>query len=244
MKIEKEFFRQLTHRAALGSLLALFVLAAGCAQSTPQLDNSFTSKQLSSLPPLSGPRKQVTIYTFDSSVPEVNSAAATDMFMTALVKTRRYAVLERKRLDQGVLREKQMNTSGMTTGNVGQSRLTGADYIFEGTVSEANADASHTGVGATVRGLGLEGSGQKALIAVDVRVVDAHTGAVLDAIDVRHPVKQNGASLSGIGAFAQSFIKGDLQGADMSVSHGKKEGIDRALRECMEEAVYQIARRW
>ncbi|MEJ2346408.1 MAG: CsgG/HfaB family protein [Gammaproteobacteria bacterium] len=235
-------------RRLSGSILVAAVVSlsvTGCmASSQPKVDNSATSQQLSSLPPQRGPAKTVTIYRFSSSVPEVAAQAATDMFTTALVKSHRFAVLERQRLSEGVLREKQMNAQGMTTGSTAQSALTGADYIFEGTVSEANADASNTGVGATLRGLGVETSRQQAVIAVDVRVVDAHTGAVLDAVDVRRAVKQGGASVSGIGSFVQSFTHSDLHGADVSVNHGRKEGVDRALRECIEKAVYQIAARW
>ena len=231
-------------RVSAALMAAMMVLCtAGCAtDSQPRVDNSVTSKELSSLPPAQGPRKTVTIYQFDSSVPEVSASSATDMFTTALVKSRRFAVLERQRLNEGVLREKQMNSQGMTTGNAAQSRLTGSDYVFQGTVSEANADASSDGVGATFRGLGLESSGQKAIIAVDVRVIDAHNGAVLDAVDVRRAVKQGGIGVAGVGAFLQSFTKQDLQGGDINVDKAHKEGVDRALRECIEQSVYQIAK--
>ncbi|HKK05368.1 MAG TPA: CsgG/HfaB family protein [Gammaproteobacteria bacterium] len=238
------------HISRLGTARLLFVTAvalglSGCmTPSQPHADNSVTTHRLASLPPPNGPAKKVTIYQFTSSVPEVGAQAATDMFTTALVKSHRFAVLERQRLSEGVLREKQMNSQGMTTGNVGQTALAGADYIFHGTVSEANANASSNGVGATVRGLGVETSGAKAVIAVDVRVVDAHNGAVLDAVDVRRAVKQGGVGVSGIGSFLQSFTKTDLQGADASVHSSRKEGVDRALRECIEEAVYQVAKRF
>ena len=225
-------------------MVTILSLTACMSTSQPYVDNSVTTQKLSSLPPLRGPAKKVTIYQFDSSVPEVQAQGATDMFTTALVKSHRFTVLERQRLSEGVLREKQMNSQGMTTGNAGQATLTGADYIFHGTVSEANSNASSSGIGATVRGLGVETSGQKAVIAVDIRVVDAHNGAVLDAIDVRRPVKQNGVGISGVGSFLQSFTNKDLQGADVDVNTSRKEGVDRALRECIEEAVFQIARRF
>lgn len=235
-------------RRGTGRMWVLAVIGmslAGCmAPGQPHMDNSVTTHELSSLPPLHGPAKKVTIFNFDSSVPEVSGRAATDMFTTALVKSHRFAVLERQRLSQGTLREKQMNSQGMTTGNAGKVRLTGAEYIFHGTVSEANANASSTGVGATVRGLGVETSGNKAVIAVDVRVVDARSGAVLDAVDVRREVKQKGVGVSGVGSFLQSFTHTDLQGADVDVNTSHKEGVDHALRECIEEAVFQLAKRF
>lgn len=99
-------------------------------------------------------------------------------------------------------------------------------------------------MGATLRGLGVEGSSEKAVIAIDVRVVDAHTGAVLDAVDVRRPVTQGGVGVSGIGSFVQSFTHTDLQGAGLLIHKAHKEGVDRALHECIEEAVYQLAKRF
>ena len=229
---------------ALAVTLALFGLNGCVAASRPAVDHSYTTHELSQLPPPKGQRKKVSIYQFDSSVDEVSARAATDMFTTALVKSGHFAVFERQRLSEGVLKEKSMNTKGMTTGDVSQSRLTGVDYLFQGTVSEANTDQSNGGVAASARGLGVEANNQKAVIAVDVRVVDAHSGAILGAIDVRRDVKQAGVGVSGIGAFVQSFVHKDLQGADVSVNKGEKEGVDRALRECIEQSVYQLAQRF
>ena len=82
----------------------------------PVIDNSRTTKKLQSIKRPKGQRKVVTIYEFRSSVPEVNGAAATDMFTTALIKSGYFAVAERQRLDQGVMREKQLQGSGAATG--------------------------------------------------------------------------------------------------------------------------------
>ncbi len=192
----------------------------------------------------SSPRKTVTIYEFKSQVPEISPESATDMFMTALVKTRTFAVLERQRLEGSVYREKQLNQQGMTTGNVANSRLTGADYIFVGTVTEANAGASKTGVAGSYKGLGVEKSGETGEIGLDIRVLDARTGAVLDAVNSRKKVSEGGFSLSGVGSFLRSVTGKNIPGGDVGVSHDSKEGIDKALRECIEEAVNELAKRW
>ena len=224
-------------------LIVCTCLLAGWG-SGPKRDDSDTTKKLESLPRAQGPRPVVTIYEFRSSVPEVSAAAATDMFTTALIKSGSFAVAERQRLNDGVMQEKQMNTQGMTTGNSANQQLAGAQYIFEGTVSEANPEESKTGLGGTLKGLGLETSGQKANLGLDVRVVDANTGVVLDAVNVRKPVKQGGFSVKGVGAFAQKFTKKSLDGADASVAHESKEGIDQALRACIEQAVYELVKRY
>lgn len=224
-------------------LLGLCFMLVGWG-SDPKLDNSSTTKKLQSLPKAKGDKVAVTIYEFRSSVSEVSGAAATDMFTTALIKSGSFTVAERQRLNQGVAFEKQLNAQGQTTGAAARSQLKGADFIFEGTVSEANAQASKTGIGGVFKGLGLETSGDKATIGVDVRVVSSATGEVLDSVNVRKPVKSGGFSLSGVGAFAQKMTKTNLQGADMGVSHEGREGVDEALRACIEEAVYQLVKRY
>ncbi len=231
-------------RLVLVGALLLLGLASCVTTSDPVVDRSTTSRKLSSLAPAQGPKPKVTIYQFNSTVPEISPASATDMFMTALIKSRRFMVLERQRLNESVYREKQMNQQGMTTGNTAQYRLTGADYVFVGTVTEANPTSSRTGVAGTYRGLGVETSGEKGEIGLDIRVLDARTGAVLDAVNVRKEIAEGGFSVSGVGAFLRSVTKKNLKGADVAVSHDRKEGVDKALRACIEEAIYELARRY
>jgi curli biogenesis system outer membrane secretion channel CsgG len=210
----------------------------------PKKDDSSTSKKLESLPRAKGRRAVVTIYEFRSSVPEVSAAAATDMFMTALVKSGAFAVAERQRLNEGVMQEKQLNAQGQTTGDTANQQLAGAAYIFEGTVSEANAGESKTGLGGTVKGLGVETSGEKAVIGLDIRVIDAKSALLLDAINVRKPVKQSGFSVKGIGSFFKNVTGQKTGGADVSIAREKKEGVDQALRACIEQAIYELVQRY
>jgi curli production assembly/transport component CsgG len=188
------------------------------------------------------PKKTVTIYQFDSTVPEVSPASATDMFTTALIKTNAFEVLERQRLNESVYQEKQLNQGGMTTGDAAQHRLTGADFIFTGAITEANAQADRTGVAGSYDGVGVETSGERAEIGLDVRVLDARTGKVLDSVDVRKKISEGGYSVSGLGK--KLFGKKKVKGANLGIAHDKKEGIDKALRECIEEAVNTLVSRY
>jgi curli biogenesis system outer membrane secretion channel CsgG len=228
--------------ALLGVFLA--TTAYGWGESAPEVDNSTTTQKLQSLPRKAGPRKGVTIYEFRSTVQEVSAEMAADMFATALIKSGAFRVLERQRLSEGVMRERQLNAQGMTSGEVANRQLQAADYIFEGAVTEANAQESGTGIGAAFRGLGLGSNTQKAQIGLDLRVISAATGEVLDSVNVRKKVDESGISVSGIGQFVQSISSKDLHGADLDVAHGRKEGVDKALRECIEEAVYQLVNRY
>lgn len=225
-------------------LLFASLMLTGWGGSDPKIDKSSTTKKLEGLERTRGDRKVVTIYEFRSSVSEVSGTAATDMFTTALIKSGKFAVAERQRLNEGVALEKQLNAQGQTTGQVAQYQLKGAEFIFEGTISEANDNASRTGIGGAIRGLGMETSGEKAVLGVDVRVISAATGEVLDAVNVRKPIKAGGFSLSGVGSFVQSFTNKNLQGADVGVAHEGREGVDEALRACIEQAVYEIVKRY
>jgi curli biogenesis system outer membrane secretion channel CsgG len=213
-------------------------------ESAPEVDGSSTTQKLQNLPLKAGSHKAVTIYQFRSTVQEVRAEMATDMFATALVKSGAFRVMERQRLSEGVMKELQLNAQGMTSGDVANQQLQAADFIFEGAVTEANAQESSTGVGATFRGLGVGSKSQEAQIGLDLRVINAATGEVLDSVNVRKQIEESGVSVSGIGRFVQSFTKKDLRGADVDVGHARKEGVDKALRECIEEAVYQLVTRY
>lgn len=214
----------------------------------PVVDNSRTTKKLQNMKRPKGQRKIATIYEFRSSVPEVNGAAATDMFTTALIKSGYFAVAERQRLNEGVMREKQLQGSGMATGKAGQAKLAGAQYIFEGTVSEANPNETNKEGGFSVGGMNVGGAKTTDSIGLDVRIIDAQTGLVLDSVNVRKKIVAKGGEVSGVGRLAQSIAglggKSVPLNPDARGKASKKEGVDQALRSCIETAVYELVTRY
>ena len=238
-------------KTGISSVLFFSLMVFACAafaEQDPVIDNSRTTKKLHSLKRQPGPKKIVTIYEFRSSVPGVNGSGATDMFTTALIKSGAFAVAERHRLNEGIMREKQLQSSGMATGRAGSTKLAGAQYIFEGTVSEANADEKTAEGGFTVGGMEVGGGAKRDSIGLDVRIVDADSGLVLDSVNVRKPLESGSAGISGIGKLAQSLaaLRGksiDLN-PDVQGKAGHKEGVDKALRACIEAAVYEIVKRY
>jgi len=126
--------------AGLAVIALLLGFVGTCfAEEEVEVDTSRSSQRLKSLKRKSGPKPVVTIYEFRSGVPEIQARAAQDMFTTALIKSGAFAVAERQRLNEGVIREKQLNAAGQTTGTSTFRKLAGASYIFEVVVSEANA---------------------------------------------------------------------------------------------------------
>lgn len=240
-----------TGRASIAGFVILALLlvftGTGFAEEDVEVDASKTTRKLKSLKRKPGAKPVVTIYEFRSSVPEVQVRAAQDMFVTALIKSGSFAVAERQRLNEGVMREKQINASGMSTGKSASSKLAGAGYIFEVTVSEANAGESQTEGGFSVGGMDLSRGDAKDSIGMDVRIVDASSGLVVDAVNVRKKLEATSTSVSGVGRLAQSLLarkgKSVPLNPDANVKSSRKESVDKALRACIEAAVYELAKR-
>jgi curli biogenesis system outer membrane secretion channel CsgG len=191
-----------------------------------------------------------TIREFRSSLAEVTPRAATDMFITALVKTRQFRVLERARLAEGVAAEKSLNQQGVTTGQAGQSQYIAATYMFEATISEnSSTDRKSTftmGLAGATAGRGTLSDS----LAIDVRVTDVESGVVVDAVTVRKEIKSVQSQVSGVtSALANIFSKGRAaQAAELlaptdSYTNDRKDSVDATLREAINDAVRDIAKR-
>ncbi len=198
-------------------------------------------------------RMAVTVYEVRTGVPEIDVRAATDVFTTALVKSRKFRVVERSNLSGGVSAEHQLNADGATTGDVASKQLRGAQYIFEAIISESNPNKGQSEGGFSLGGMTIGGSKDSGEIGMDVRVIDAGNGEVMDAINVRKKLSAGGASLSGMGNLAGTVLSkmGGSAGAvgeavgtyqpDAAVSISGSEGMDKAVRALIELAVAELA---
>jgi curli biogenesis system outer membrane secretion channel CsgG len=236
-------------RAILVALAAASVLSAGrlyAEGDDPVVQTSKQSRALASLPVKAlNERVPVTIYEFHSGVPDVSVGAATDIFTTALVESHQFRVVERNRLNQGIMPEKQINGAGQSTGTVAQHQLRGARYIFEGTVSEANAGADQHQGGVSIGGLTLGGGKNKDTLAIDVRILDAETGDVLDSVSVSKVLNSSNAAVSGTAALAGTLASMSGRSInpltpDVNLQSSHKEAVDKALRACIETAVLAL----
>lgn len=236
---------------ALAAVAAATLSAcAGTPQSqAPQVDGGTSTHALKALPRRQGERIAVSIYEFRSSVGEIPARGSTDLFKTALVQSGQFRVVERSRLNEGVIREKQLNASGLSTGKAGSELLTGARYIFEGAITEANASQTQRSGGFSVAGLEIGGSSNKDVIGLDVRVVDVATGDVVDVVTVRKSVASDTVGVSGIGTAIGNVLsrKGRGVGAyapDAQLQQQRRESLDVALRSAIDQAVIELAGRF
>lgn len=193
-------------------------------------------------------RVAVSIYQFRSDISQLSADTATDMFMTALVKSGQFRVVERNRLEAGIDQEKRRNAAGQTTGNTAQHPLRGARYLLEGAVTESNPGVNNKQGGINIGGFQIGGSKNKDVVAIDVRILDADTGDVLDSVTISHPVKGGSVGISGTAALAGTIAaaKGGTASAfvpDVTAQNASQDGVDPAIRACIEDAVLEIAKR-
>jgi curli biogenesis system outer membrane secretion channel CsgG len=240
--------------AVLGGLAALAgvaMLATGCA--APQRareDDSPTHRALTRLPRRSKEaRVAVAIYEVTSALPELPPRGSTEMFKTALVKSGRFRVLDRSRLAGSVMVEKQLASSGQTRGRASEQALHGAEYLFQAEVTEVNAGAGNSATSVGVGGLVLGGATNRDELGLDIHIVDAATGEVVDAVNVRKRLTGSAVQVSGVAALANTVMatRGKTASAytpDVQHSSSRKQSLDAALREAIEEGVRLLAARF
>lgn len=224
-------------------------LLTSCA-SAPVADNSSTSQALQKLPRKSQEQRvAVAIYEVSSALPELPSRGSTEMFKTALVKSGQFRVVERAKLSRGVMTEKQMNAAGQTTGTSAQQALRGAEYIFQAEITEITPGSSTSSNGINIAGFQLGGARNRDQLGIDVSIVDAASGDVVDAINIRKDLGGSAVSVSGIGSLI-NVVTANSGGTpspytpEVSHTSTRKDSLDAALREAMEEAVRQLALRF
>jgi curli biogenesis system outer membrane secretion channel CsgG len=233
---------------SIGAAVLLSAFSAGVqAETAARVDDSQSSQQLAKVKRSATPKTAVAIYEFRSVVPEVRVAAAQEMFVTALIKSGAFAVAERQRLNEGVMRERQLNASGVTSGTAATGQIAGARYIFEVVVSEANVGGKGSASNMNIGGMTVSGGSTEDSIGMDVRIVDAQSGLVVDAVNVTKAIEASTTNVSGVGSLLESL--GALKGKvipiklDGETRSNRKEGVDRALRSCIEVAVAELAHR-
>jgi curli biogenesis system outer membrane secretion channel CsgG len=244
--------KNIRHFALKAMALAAIAFLAACASApayeTPRVDASVSTQALKKLPRKQGELVAVSIYEFRSAVGEITVRGATDIFKTALVHSGQFRVVERSRLNEGVIREKQLNASGLTSGKGATEVLTAAKYIFEGAITEANAGETQRAGVIRIGGAEIGGGSNRDVIGIDVRVVDVGTSEVVGVVTVKKAVKSDSSNVSGIGNLIGTVLsrkgKSTAYVPDVNMQQQRKESLDGALRSAIDEAVIELSRRF
>jgi len=111
-------------------------------------------------------------------------------------------------------------------------------------VSEANAGADVEKTHLTVGGMETSSDRNADGIGIDLRIIDAGTGVVVDSVNVRKQIQGTNSETTGIGKLLGKYVK-EVQKADVDLdsSQSTKESVDAALRACIEQAVVELVQR-
>jgi curli biogenesis system outer membrane secretion channel CsgG len=128
--------------------------------------------------------------------------AANDEFVTQLVNSGKFSVIERQKL-QALLAEQSLGASGAvqasTAAKIG--KLLGVQAIFTGSITAFSIKKT----GGSIKGFGA--SYTKAESKLDVRMIDVNTGEILLAATGAGDKKMGGASFEGT-SFEQNYDEG------------------------------------
>ncbi|MDE0855524.1 MAG: hypothetical protein OSA97_13985 [Nevskia sp.] len=207
------------------ALLGALVLAAGCTSTATVVSSSSgpTIAQAQAVP-YNGPQYRVAISAFDYKAAQgaAIGGGMADMLADSLFNTGRFIVLEREHLNE-VTAEQDLSNSGrfkpQTAAPIGQ--LEGAQLLIRGTVTAFEP--------ACKGGSLIILSGNQACVTINIRIIDAATGRVVNATTV------NGTSASN--SVGLIFARGDMP---IGLGAYSKTPMEQAIRNCIEAAVNSI----
>ena len=165
----------------------------------------------------------------------VVTQGATDMMITALMRSRQFRVLGRVNFSNFVNEQSLQIGERLAEGqNPVVGELTGADYIMEGAVTEYQVDKKSGGLGIAIGGVGATDQYAVASTAIDLRLLNTTTGEVVWAKSLKREITGEK-----IGLQLFSFIGNNV--VEFETGRGKQEVINLVIRTLLEEAVFKLA---
>jgi len=210
------------------------------------------------LPPWTGPKKRLGIMDMEVKVtgttavnptpsggvvstttvsvpmPTDFGTGLTEILTTALVDTKRFILLERKNLAD-IQAEHALAQGGAVSADSAPAAgaLLGAQALIRGAVTEYSYRVSQTGTSGILRDVaGLSHSTGDAMVALDIRIYDTSTGAILDSVRAEGRAKSSATSVQ--------LKVADL---DLGGSAFASSPLGKATREAIEKAVRFICER-
>ena len=227
---------RLTARATLASIVCALLL------STVALASAAGDTRSPSGP--AGPRPTVAVaeigglsqFELQRGGPNAPGGGLTAMLTSALAETGRFLVVERSQLVD-VLAEQQLTARDLVTGESRREpgQLIGAQWIVAGHVTELNQGekgGDHSFGGQLTGGL-LRVSPKKDVgsVAIDVKVIDSSSGAVLETFTARHTVKKRSLGLVA-----------SAHGLDLDSTSFTRTALGKAARGAIEQIVERLSR--
>lgn len=211
-------------RAALLGLLAAATLSA-CT--TAHVSSSSGGPTISEVraEPYQGPKKRIAVKPFEYKAAKgagnVGSGLS-DMLTDSLFNTNRFILVERERL-QDVIDEQDLADTGRFRQEtvVPKGELEGAELLIRGSVTQFEPNCRGGSL--------LLISGKQACVSINLRIIDARTGRIVNSTTVD--------GTSGTGGVGLIFTTSPLP---IGLGAWSKTPMEEALRNCIEEAVRHI----
>jgi curli biogenesis system outer membrane secretion channel CsgG len=217
--------------------LSLFLtILIGCATTEKSKEATQTvQKDAPVFPPYYGPKKRIAVIKFENKVKspsggeswEIGEGLA-EMLTTELFNTGRFILIERAAFAD-VVKEQELGQTGLiqesTAARAGQAL--GAQILVIGAVTEFKYDAEGGSGGFAFSGINLGLSGKNAHVAIDLRMIDANTGQVIEAHRAVGKASSTGLALS------TQIARGVTFGGDAF----KKTPIGQAARQAIDDAI-------
>ncbi|MCC6398245.1 MAG: hypothetical protein IT282_14625 [Bacteroidetes bacterium] len=168
------------------------------------------------------PKKRIAVARFsDGAAYHGCGVGISDMLATALVKSGKFLVVERKDLEK-VLDEQKLGASGIVTAETAPAmgRVLGVDMIVVGSVSELGTKKRDIGGGIAIFDAGV--SSKTARAAVDIRLVNTTTGEIIAA-----ETEEGTESTLGVGVRYDDINFNDMSAwNDTDLGKAAREAID------------------
>jgi len=204
--------------------------------------NATTATQLLAALPEVEQKKKIAVYNIADKTGQIKDSGATlvtqgatDMMITALKRSRQFRVLDRVNFND-FMNEQNLKTKDRLKGKQGPviGKMTGAQYLISGAVTEYQIDKRSGGLGLIVAGKGGLKEYAVASCAVDIRVTDTTDGKVVWAKSLKKEIVGEK-----IGFEVFSFMDNNI--VEFETGRGKQEVINLVVRTLLEEAVYKLS---
>lgn len=208
----------------LVSLLLFVLAAAGCASSSAQVVSSSNGPTLreAQQAPSNGPKQRIAVSSF-SGGPSGVGQGLTDMLVDSLFNSNRFIVLERERLKEVTEEQDLSNSSRFRKDTaVPLGGMEGAQLLVRGSVTTFEPNCKGGSI--------IVASAKEACIAINLRIIDAETGRVVNATTV-----QGTSGSTGVGLVHTSSA------LPIGLGAYNKTPMETAMRNCIEAAVQSIA---
>jgi curli biogenesis system outer membrane secretion channel CsgG len=209
-------------------VFASAAVLAGCYGSSATVIDSGggATVQQSQAAPYNGPQKRIAVTTFEYRAGEGSGDVGqgmTDMLTNALFNTGRFIVLERERLDEVTAEQDRADSGRFKKDTMAKKgELEGAELLIRGSVTQFEPKCRG--------GSAILVSGNVACMAINLRIIDAKTGRVVNATTVEGTSADNRVGII--------WTRGS--GLPIGLGTYSNTPMEAAIRNCIETAVQHI----